>query len=172
MIAPAGFADDARWPVPAADLPAFRARTGPRRRRRRPVLVLASAAIAVLIGLVLAVTVGAALIQHPVGALPSAPPGHPAGGTVAAPPARQPSPASPGRNAGRRTSPGDPGTPQIDASDHRTVTASTSGREKIRRHRHDSNTDHGQRSGHGNGQGHGNGNGNSQGQGNALVLRV
>ena len=165
-IAPAGFADDARWPVPAAAPPASRARTGPRRRRRRPVLVLASAAIAGLIGMVLAVTVGAALIRHPAGALPSAPPGHPAGGTVVAPPARQPSPASPGRNAGRRTSPGDPGTPQIDASDHRTVTAPESGREKIRRHRHDSNTDHGQASGNGNGNGQGHGNGQANGDGN------
>ena len=187
-IAPAAFADDARWPVPAAAPPASRARTGADRRRRRPVLILA--AIAGLISMVLAVTMGAALIRHPAGALPSAPPGHPAGVTVAAPPARQPSPASPGRNAGRRTSPGDPGTPQMDASDHRTVTAPASGREKIRRHPHGNDAGHGQASGNGhgngngkghgnghghgnrNGQGHGNGHGQGNGNGSALALSI
>jgi serine/threonine-protein kinase len=84
VIAPAAFVDDARWRVPVAALAASRARTG---ARRRPVLVLASVALAGLIGMVLAVTVGAALIRHPVAALPPAPPGHPASGT-AAPPAR------------------------------------------------------------------------------------
>ena len=164
VIAPAAFVADTRWRVPAAPLPAFRARTGARQRRRRPVAVLASAAIAGLITMVLAVTVGAALIRHPVGALPPAPPGHPAGGTAAAPSARQPSSASPSRKARRRASPGATGTLQMDARDHRTVTAPEIGREKIRRHRHGKDADHGQ--GLGNGQGQGNGNRNGQGQGN------
>jgi len=168
VIAPAAFAADTRWPVPAAPLPAFRARTGARQPRRRPVPVLASAAIAGLITMVLAVTVGAALIRHPAGALPPAPPGHPAGGTAAAPPARPPSSASPSRKARPGTSPGATGTLQMDASDHRTVTAPESGREKIRRQRHGKDADHGQGQGNGkrNGQGQGNGKRNGDGQGN------
>ena len=168
VIAPAAFAADTRWPVPAAPPPAFRARTGARQPRRRPVPVLASAAIAGLITMVLAVTVGAALIRHPAGALPPAPPGHPAGGTAAAPPARPPSSASPSRKARPRTSPGATGTLQMDASDHRTVTAPESGRGKIRRQRHGKDADHGQGQGNGkrNGPGQGNGKRNGPGQGN------
>ena len=158
MIAPAAFVADTRWRVPAAPLPAFRARTGARQPRRRPVPVLASAAIAGLITMVLAVTVGAALIRHPVGALPPAPPGHPAGGIAAAPPARPPSSASPSRKAGPGTSPGDTGTVRVIASSHRAVTGSVSsrerGHEKIRRHRDGSHAGHG--------HGHGRGNVNAQ----------
>ena len=44
--APAVVADNARWQVPPAPRPASRARTDARRLRRRPVLVLASVAIA------------------------------------------------------------------------------------------------------------------------------
>jgi serine/threonine-protein kinase len=165
VIAPAAFAAE-------APLQALRARSAAHRHRRRPVPVLASAAIAGLITMVLAVTVGAALIRHPVGALPAAPPGHSASGTAAAPPARQPSSASPGPKARRRTSPGNTGTLQMDASDHRTVTAPENGREKIRRHRHGKGAGHGQGQGNGHGQGQGNGhgqgqrNGHGQGQGN------
>jgi eukaryotic-like serine/threonine-protein kinase len=101
LIAPAAFAADARRPVPAAPRPASRARTGARRHRRRPVLVLASVAIAGLIGTTLTVTIGAASVQHPPAALPSAPSGHPASGTAAAPPARPPSSASPNRKGPR-----------------------------------------------------------------------
>jgi eukaryotic-like serine/threonine-protein kinase len=162
VIAPAAFAADTRRPVPAALLPASRARTGARQRRRKPVWVLASAAIAGLITMLLAVTVGAALIRHPPGALPSAPPRHPASGTVAAPPGRPPTSASPSHRARHRTGPGGTGTLQMDASDHRTIAASGSGRETIRLHRH--GHDAGQ--GHGNGTGYGNGNGNGTGYGN------
>jgi len=169
-IAPAAFAADARRPAPAALLLASRARTGARQRRRRPVAVLASAAIAGLLTMVLAVTVGAALIRHPPGALPSGPARHPAGGTTAAPPARQPTSASPTRRARHRTSPGDTGTLRMDASNHRTITAPVSGRETIHRHRQGGGAGNGngqgQGNGNGNGQGHGNGNGNGQGQGN------
>ena len=169
VIAPAAFAADTRWPVPAAPPPAFRARTGARQPRRRPVPVLASAAIAGLITMVLAVTVGAALIRHPAGALPPAPPGHPAGGTAAAPPARPPSSASPSRKARPRTSPGATGTLQMDASDHRTVTAPESGRGKIRRQRHGKDADHGQGQGNGkrNGPGQGTANGTARARGTA-----
>jgi eukaryotic-like serine/threonine-protein kinase len=162
VIAPAAFAAEAWWPFPAAPRPGPRVRTGARQRRRRPVPVLAAAAIAGLIATVLAVTVGATLIWHSVDALPAAAPGHPASGTAVAPPARQPSSASPDRKARSRTSPGDTGTLQMDASDHRTVTAAQSGRDKTRQHRHDKDPGHGQ----GNGQGRGNGNGNGHGQGN------
>ena len=86
-MAPAPVADDARWQVPAASRPAFRAWTDARRLRRRPVLVLASVVIAGLIGMVLAVTVGVASVQHLAGALASARPGHSISGTVAGPPA-------------------------------------------------------------------------------------
>ena len=169
-IAPAAFADDARWRVAAAPLPASRPRTGAR-RPHRPAPVLACAAIAGLIVMVLAVTIGAASVRHPAGALPSAPAGHPTSGTVAAPPARQPSSASPGRQARHRTSLGDTGTLQMDASNHRTITAPHSGRETIRRHRHGSEAGHGHGQGQGdsqgNGHGNGQGNGNAQGQGNS-----
>ena len=50
LIAPAAVAGDARWQVPAAPGPASHARTGARRLRRRPALVLACVAIAGLIG--------------------------------------------------------------------------------------------------------------------------
>ena len=123
--------------------------------------------------MVLAVTVGAALSRHPARALPSAPPRHSASGTVAAPPARPPSPASPSRKA-RRPGPGDTGMVQVAASDHRTVTAPGSGREKTRRHRHGKDAGHGNRNGHGhenrNGNGHGHGHENRDG--NAPVLSV
>ena len=164
VIARAGFAADARWRVAAEPLPASRARTGARRHRRGPVLVLASAMIAGLIGTVLAVTTGAAPVQHPAEALPPARPGHSTSGTVAAPPARQPFSASPSRKSRYRTSPGDVGVLQMDASDHRTVTASERGRGKIRRHRDGNDADHGQ--GHGQGEGYENGNGRGHGHGN------
>jgi eukaryotic-like serine/threonine-protein kinase len=176
---------NARWQVPAAARPASPARTDARRLRRRPVLVLASIAIAGLIGMVLAVTVGAAMIQHPAGALPSAPSGHSPSGTAAAP-ARQPPSASPTHRAHPRTSPGDTGTIQMVASNHRAVTGSASGREESRCHRHGSGTQHrrgnghdnkhghGNQHGHGNGNGNGqdNGNGDRQGHGNAQVLSI
>jgi hypothetical protein len=165
VIVPAAFAAEARRQVPAASLPGSRGRPGARRRRRRPVPVLASAAVAGLIIMVLAVTVGAALVGHPVGVLPSAPPGQPAGGTAAAPPARQPSSASPGRKARSRTSSGDAGTLQMAASVHRTATAPDSGREKIRRHRLGKDAGQGQGEGQGNSQDQGTGDGNGQGQG-------
>src|SRR5215831_9669978 len=162
VIAPAASAAEAWWPFPAAPQPGPRARTGARQRRRRPVPVLPAAAIAGLITMMLAVTVGAALVWHSVRALPAAPPGHRASGIAVAPPARQPPTASPDRKARSRASPGDTGMLQTDARDHRTVTARQSGREKTRRHRHDKDAGHGQ----GNGQGQGYGNGTGQGQGN------
>ena len=121
-IASAAFAGDARWPVPAAPLPASRVRTGPGRLRRRPVLAVACVVMAALTGMVLAVTVGAASVQHRAGALPPALLGHATSGTVAAPRARPPSCASPHREAG----PGDTGTVRVIASSHRTVTGSLS----------------------------------------------
>ena len=102
----------------------------------------------------LAVTVGAAVSWHPVGALPSAAPRHSASGTVTAPPAREPSSAGPSRKAHRRPGPGDTGMVQMAASDHRAITAPGSGHQKIRRHRHGKDAGHGNR--HGNGHGHGN----------------
>jgi eukaryotic-like serine/threonine-protein kinase len=167
VIAPAALAGDGRWPVPTARRHASGARTGARRLRRRPVPVLASATIAGLIIMVLAVTIGAVSIRHPVVALPSAPSGHPAGATAAPPPVRPPS-SSPGRPARRRTSPGDTGVLQMDASDHRISTATDSGRGKFRRHRYGKEADQGQdrRNGHGYRQGQGNGDGYGQGQGN------
>ena len=161
-MAPAAVADDAWWQVPAAARPASRARTDARRLRRTPVLVLASVAIAGLIG-TLAVTTGPAPVQHLPGAPPSARPGHPASGTVAGPPARQPSSASPSRSARPGTSPGDTGTVPVVVSNHRTITGSVSGRERIRRHRDGS--DAGQGHGNGNRRGHGHGHGNSRGRG-------
>jgi eukaryotic-like serine/threonine-protein kinase len=177
VIAPAALAGDGRWPVPTARRHASGARTGARRLRRRPVPVLASATIAGLIIMVLAVTFGAVSIRHPVGALSSAPSGHPAGATAAPPRVRLPSSASPARQARRRSSPGDTGVLQMDASDHRIVTATDSGRGKFRRHRYGRNAYQGQGrgngygygrgrgSGYGYGQGQGNGNGYGQGQG-------
>jgi eukaryotic-like serine/threonine-protein kinase len=162
---PAVVADDAWWPFPAASQPASRARVDAGRPRRRPVLVLACAAIAGLIGMVLAVTAGVAPVQHLAGALPSAP-GHSAGGTAAGPPARQPSSASPSRSARPGTSPGATGTMPVVVSDHRTITGSASSRERIRPHRDGSGSGHG----HGNRNGHGHG--NSQGNGNTQVLSI
>jgi hypothetical protein len=112
--------------------------------------------------MVLAVTVGVALIRHPLGGLPFASPRHPASGTVAAPPARPPTSGSPSRHARHRTGPGDTVTLQMDASNHRTISAPESGRETIRPDRHGNDAGHG----HGNGHGQGNGNGNGQGNGN------
>ena len=160
-MAPTAVADGARWQVPATSPPASRARTEARRRRRRPARVLAFAAIAGLITVVLAVTVGAAVSRHPVGALSSAAPRHSASGTVAAPPIRQPSSASPSREARRHPGPEDTGMVQVAASDHRTVTAPDSGRERIRRRRHGEDAAHRNRNGNGHGNGHGNRNGNA-----------
>ena len=195
-IASAAVADNARRQVPAAPRPASRARTDARRLRRRPVLVLACVAIAGLIGMVLAVTVGVAPVRHLAGAPPSAQPGHPASGTVAGPPARQPSSASPGRGARPATSPGDTRTVPVVVSNHRTITGSVSSPERIRRHRDGSDTyhsrgrshghgdghghwdGHGHRNGnghghgHGNSHGHGHGNGNGHRNGNAQVLSI
>ena len=171
-MAPAPVADDARWQVPAASRPAFRAWTAARRLRRRPVLVLASVVIAGLIGMVLAVTVGVASVQHLAGAPASARPGHSISGTVAGPPARRPSSGSPSRSARPGTSPGDTGTVRVVVSNHRSTAGFVSGRERIHRHRHGSDTGqghgNGNRRGHGNGHGEGNGNGhgNGHGQGN------
>jgi serine/threonine-protein kinase len=173
--ASAPVAEDVRSQLPAERLPASRTPTGDRRLRRGPVLVFASVAIAGLVGMVLAVTVGFASVQHLAGAPPSAPRGHSASGTVT-PPARQPPSASPTHRAHPRSRPGDTGTIQMVASNHRTVTGSASGRDEIRRHGHGSGAghrqgrghDHGHRHGHGNGNGNGqgNGNGNGDGQGN------
>ncbi len=166
VIASAALADDARWPVPAALRHASGARAGGRRVRRRPVPVLASATIAGLIIMLLAVTIGAALIRHPGGALSSAPTGHPAGAIAAPPPSRPPFSASPSRQARRRTSPSDTGVLQMDASHHRIVTATHSGRGRFRWHRYGKDADHGQDRGNGYGYGQGQGNGYGQGQGN------
>jgi serine/threonine-protein kinase len=161
-IAPAAFAYSAQSPVAAAPRP--RVRTGAL-WLANPALVLASVAIAVLIGMAVAVTMGAASVQHPVGALPSAPPSHSASGTAAAPPARQRSSPAPSHKARPATRPGtnfgDTGTIQMFAHNHR----SGRGRdhEKTRRHGHRYG-DHGQ--GNGGGQGYGNGGGYGQGNGN------
>ena len=116
-------ADGARWQVSAAPRPASRAQADARRLRRGPVPVLAFVAIAGLIGMVLAVTVGVASVHHLAGAPPSARPGHSASGTVAGPVARQPSSASPSRSTRLGPSRGDAGTAPVVVSDHRTVTA-------------------------------------------------
>jgi len=175
-MAPAAVADDARWPVPAAARPTSRARTDARRPRRRSVLVLASVAIAALIGMVLAVTVGIASVQHLADAPPAGRPGHSTSGTVAGAPARHPSSARPGRGARPGTSPGDAGTVPAVVTNHRTIAGSGSGREVIRRHRDGSDAGHshghGQRHGNGNGQGSGNGNGQGSGNGNDQVLSI
>lgn len=177
-MAPAPVADDARRQVPAASRPASRASTDSRRLRRRPVLVLTSMAIAGLIGMVLAVTMGVASVNHLTAAPPSARPGHSASGTVAGSPARQPSSASPSRGARPGSSPVNTGTVPVAVSNQRTVT----GRERTHRHRDGGDTvqghGNGNRHGHGHGNGHGNyhrtghghgndhGHGNSDGQGN------
>jgi hypothetical protein len=191
-IAPAAFADATRWRLPAAPRPASRARIGARRHRRRPVLVLASVAIAGLIGTALAITTGGASVQHPAGALPSARPGHSASGAVAAPPVLRPVSGGPSRKAGRGTNHADTVAVQMLAPDRRSVTGSGRGRErghgKIRRHRdggdvgygqgygngHNHGNDHGNGNGngHGSGQGQGNGNGSGNGNGNAQVLSI
>lgn len=198
-MAPAAVAGDARWQVPAASRPAP-AWADARRLRRGPVPVLASVAIAALIGMVLAVTVGVASVQHLAGAPPSAPPGHPASGSVAGAPARQPSSATPSRSARPGARPGDTGTVPVVVSNRRTITGSVSGRERIRRHRDGSDAGHsrnqrygngnnhgrglrnghgrghkdgrGERNGLGHGHGEGNGNGRGHGNGNAQVLSI
>ena len=171
-MAPAAVADDARRQVPAASRPASRAWTDARRLRRRPVLVLACVAIAGLIGMVLAVTVGVAPVRHVAGALPSARPGHTASGTVAGPPARQPSSASPSRGARPGASRGATGTVPVVVSNHRTITGSVSGRERIRRHRDGSDTYHGRGRSHGHWDGHGHRNGNGHGNGTATATET
>ena len=171
-MAPARVAAEAQRDVPAASRPASRAWKDPRRLRRRPVLVLISVAIAGLIGMVLAVTVGVVSVNHLTAAPPSARPGHSASGTVAGPPARQPSSASPSRSARPGNSPGDTGTVPVVVSNQRTVTGSVNGRERTHRHRHGRHTGQGyghwnrHGHGHGNGQGEGNGHGNGNGYGN------
>jgi eukaryotic-like serine/threonine-protein kinase len=175
---PAAVADDAWWPFPAASRPASRSRVDAGRPRLRPVLVLACAAIAGLVGMVLVVTAGVAPVQHLAGALPSAPPGHSASGTAAGPPARRPSPASPIRSARHGTGAGDPGTMPVVVTDHRTITGSPTSPERIRPRRDGSGSGdgHGHRNGRGHGHrngrdhGHGHGHGNSQGNGNTQVL--
>jgi serine/threonine-protein kinase len=169
--APAAVADDARRQVPAAPPPLARARTDARRRRRRSVLVLASVAIAALIGMVLAVTVGAAPVQQLAGAPPSARPGHSASGTVAGGSARQPPSARPRRGARPGTSPGDTGAVPAVVTNHRTITGPGVGPESLRRHRDGGDAGHGHGRGHGNGNGQGDG--NSQGNNaNAQVLSI
>lgn len=183
-LASAAGADDAPRPAPASPWPASRARTHARRPGRRPVLVLASVAMAGLIGMVLAVTVGVTPVQHLAGAPPSARPGHPASGTIAGPPPRQAPSASPSRSA----RPGATGTAPVAVSNHRTNTGPVNSRDRIRPHRDGSDTGlghghgnrhgrghgngHGQGNGNGHGNGQGNGNGNGQGNGNAQVLSI
>ena len=171
-MAPAAVADEAWSPFPSASRPVPRARADAGRRGRRPVLVLACAAVAGLIGMVLAVTVSLASARHQAGALPSALPGHATSGTAGGPPARQPSSASPSRSARHGTSPGDAGTVPVVVTDHRTITGPASSRERIRAH-HDSSGSgrghgHGNRRNHGHGHVHGteDGNGNGEGSGN------
>jgi serine/threonine-protein kinase len=182
-MAPAAVADDARWQIPAGSRPASRAWMGTRRPRRRPVLVLVSVAIAGLIGVVLAVAVGVASVQHLPGGPVSARPGHSISGTVAGPPVRQPSSASPSRGARPGTSRGDTGTVPVVVSHHQTITGSVSGRERIHGRNDGTGTGQGHGNGnrrghHGNGHRHGNGNGNGhgnrngQGNGNAQVLSI
>jgi hypothetical protein len=162
--APAAAADDAQRQAPASPWPASRAPAHDRRRIRRPVLVLASVAMAGLIGMMLAVTVGVALVRHLAGAPSSAQPGHAASGTIAGPPARRPPSASPSRSARPGTSPGATGTVPVAVSNHRANTGPVTSREKIHRHRDGNDTGRGH--GHGNGQGNGNGDGNGGGHGN------
>jgi eukaryotic-like serine/threonine-protein kinase len=181
-MAPAAVADDARWQIPAGSRPASRVWAGARRIRRRPVLVLASVAIAGLIGMVLAVTVGFASVEHLPGTPVSARPGHSISGTVAGPPARQPSSASPSRGARPGASRGDMDTVPVVVSNRRAITGSVSGRDRIHRRNDGADTGHGNgnRHGHhhgnghrqGNGNGNGQGNGDGQGNGNAQVLSI
>jgi eukaryotic-like serine/threonine-protein kinase len=176
-MVPAAVADDVRWQVPAAPRPASRPRKDARRLRRRSVLVLASVAIAGLIGTVLAVTAGLASVQHLAGAPPSARPGNPASGTVAGAPTRQPSSASPSRSGRPGTSHRDTGTAPVVVTNHRIITGSGSRPERIRRHWDGSDAGYSNWNGHGHGHrhgywngyghwnGHGHGNGNWDGQG-------
>jgi serine/threonine-protein kinase len=168
-MAPAPAAADARWQVPAVSRPGSRARPEARRRRRRPVLVLAAVAIAGLIGMVLAVTVGLASVQHLASAPPSAQPGQSISGTAASPPARQPSSARPSRSARPGAGPGDTGTVPVVVSNHRTFTGSVSGRERIHRHRDGRAADHGHGNGHGHRNGHGHGRAKGQGNGSEIA---
>src|SRR6516164_743466 len=164
-MAPAAAADDARRQVPAGPRPAARVRTDARRLRRRPVLILASVAIAGLIGMVLVVTVGVASVRHLAGAPASVRPGHSVSGTVAGPPARRPSSARPGSGTRPGSSPRDTSTVPVVVSYHRTITGTASGRERIHRHRDGRDAGHGNGNGQGNGNGHGNGHGNGNGRG-------
>ena len=168
-MAPVAAADDARRQVPAGPRPAAQVRTDARRLRRRPVLILASAAIAGLIGMVLVVTVGVASVRHLAGAPASVRPGHSVSGTVAGPPARRPSSARPGSSTRPGSSPRDTSTVPVVVSYHRTITGTASGRERIHRHRggRDTGHGHGNGNGQGNGNGHGNGNGNGNGRGDS-----
>jgi serine/threonine-protein kinase len=161
-MAPAPAADDAWRHVPAAPRPASRGRMDARRLRRGPVLVLISVALAGLIGMVLAVTVGVVSVNHVTAAPPSARPGHSTSGTAAGSPAHQPSSPSPSRSARPGSSPGDTGTVPVVVSNQRTVTGSVTGRERTHRHRNGRDTGQG----HGNGNRHGHGHGNGQGEGN------
>ncbi len=165
-VAPA-VADDVRRQVPAAPRPAARAGAGTARLRRRPVLVVGSVAVAGLIGMVLAVAVGAVSVQRLAATPPSVRPGHSTSGTVTGPPARQPSSASPSRRASPGTGPVDTGTVPVVVSNHRTATGSAGGRDRIRRHRHGSDAGHAHGRGHGKGSGHGyrNGHGYRKGHG-------
>jgi eukaryotic-like serine/threonine-protein kinase len=171
-MAPAAVAAEARRQVPAASRPVSRARTDARRLRGRPVLLLASVAIAGLIGMVLAVTVGVTSVQHLADAQPSAQPGQSTSGAVVAPPARPPSSARPSRTSRPSTSPGRASTVPVAVSRHRTSTGSVSGWGRMHRHRggggigrgHGNRDGHGH--GHGNGHGEGNGHGNGHGHGN------
>ena len=168
-IAPAAAADDVRRQVPAGPRPAARVRTDARRLRRRPVLILASVAIAGLIGMVVAVTVGVASVRQLAGPAAAARPGHSASGTVAGPPAHRPSSARPGSSTRPGSSPRDTSTVPVVVSYHRTITGTASGRERIHRHRggRDTGHGHGNGNGQGNGNGHGNGNGNGNGRGDS-----
>jgi serine/threonine-protein kinase len=173
-MAPALVAGGAWRQVPAASRPASRARTDVRRLRSRPVLVLASVAIAGLIAIALAVTVGVTSVQHLADAQPSARPGHSTGRAVAAPPARPPSSARPSHSSRPGTSRGNASTVPVAVSRHRTFTGSASGWGRMHRHRggggfgwgHGNGDRHGHGHGHGEGNGHGHGEGNGHGDGN------
>jgi serine/threonine-protein kinase len=169
-------ADDVQGQVRAAPQPPLRVRTRARRLRRRSVLVLASVTIAVLIGTMLAVTVGVASVRNLAAAPPSAQPRPSTSGTVLSPPTGHPSSASPHRSA----RPGDTGTVPVVVSNHRITTGSVVGQERSRppryggdvgqsqshRHGFGYGYDHGHGYGQGNGNGNDQGNGNGHGQGN------